>query len=109
MEGMAGRKRVLTPDLVEELAANLAAHATVEEACSASGLSPRSVRRWRAEGERELAELSPQARLALELQRVAEERRSTDWRQAASQLEALDPRWSLDALLAGFGANRLGR
>ena len=56
------------------------------------------------EGERELAELSPQARLALELQRVAEERRSTDWRQAAAQLEALDPRWSLDALLAGFGA-----
>ena len=58
---MAGRKRVLTPDLVDELAANLAAHPTVEEACTASGLSPRSVRRWRAEEEPFRCPLLPEA------------------------------------------------
>jgi hypothetical protein len=100
---MAGRNRLLTREIVAELTANMAAHKTLEEACAASGLSPRSVRRWRAEGERELASLTAEATLALELGRVGADRRSSDWRLAAQRLEALDPRWSMDDLLAGFG------
>jgi hypothetical protein len=54
------------------------------------------------QGERELDGLSTEGRLALELGRVGGERRSSDWRLAAQQLEALDPNWSLSKLLAGF-------
>lgn len=106
-EVVAGRKRVLTQDLVSEFAANLAAHETLETACAATGVSSRSVRRWRSEGERQLEALTPEARLALELDRVDRERRNSDWRAAARALEQLAPeRWGpagdLDRLLAEF-------
>jgi hypothetical protein len=62
-----------------------------------------------AGGQRELEMLSPEARLALELNR--RERTAplaNDWREAARALEASDPgHWgpvgALDDLLAGFG------
>jgi hypothetical protein len=111
---VAGRKRLLTPDLVTELVANLAAHGSLETACAATGISARSVRRWRAEGRREFDGLSAEARLALELDRASgartNSRRHGDdaWRNAARWLEQLYPeRWGppsdLDALLAQFG------
>jgi hypothetical protein len=110
MEGMAGRKRVLTPDLTAELIANLSVHETLEAACAVTGVSSRSVRRWRSEGLRELDTISPEARLALELDRVDRERRSSDWRAAARALEAINPEhWGspgeLDRLLAEFDEN----
>jgi Transposase len=64
---MAGRKRLLTPDLASAIAERVAAGETVEAASSSLGLSSRSVRRWRREGEQELDRLSAEAQLALEL------------------------------------------
>jgi len=69
----------------------VAAGETIEAASSSLGLSSRSVRRWRAEGERELGALSPEALLALELDQARDRAEpGLDWREAAQALEALD-------------------
>jgi hypothetical protein len=99
---MAGRNRLLTPDLAEELATKVAAGVTLEQATAELGLSSRSVRRWRAEGERELAGLSAEAKLALGLDR-ARDRADVEvepWQDAAARLAANDA--ALTELLRGF-------
>jgi hypothetical protein len=96
---VAGRKRLLTPDLADSLAAKLAAGVTVEAASRELGLSSRLVGRWRAEGERELDGLSAEGRLALELTRARDRTQpEPDWQVSAQ---------TLDTLLAEFGEERL--
>jgi hypothetical protein len=110
--GVAGRKRLLTPDLASAIAEKVAAGETVEAASTSLGLSSRSVRRWRREGEQELDRLSAEAQLALELNHARDlARPAPDWRLAAQALESLDPLHrgppgSLDELLAGFDGER---
>jgi hypothetical protein len=55
----------------------------IEDAARAAGASPRSVRRWRAEGE--IAELSHEARVALAFERAAQN--EIDWQESATFLE----------------------
>jgi Homeodomain-like domain len=90
MHGVAGRARILTRDLAGELAGKVADGRSVEEASRELGVSPRSVHRWQAEGLRELARLSPEAHLALEL-RNARERGQPEppWQVTAGTLDAL--------------------
>jgi hypothetical protein len=93
---VAGRKRVLTRDLVAELAANLTAHGSLETACAKTGVSARSVRRWRAEGRRELDGLSPEAQLELAVERHQREaaRESPGWESIAEVLAANERAWA---------------
>jgi tRNA pseudouridine-54 N-methylase len=74
---------------------------TVEQASREVGVSPRSVHRWQAEGERELDGLSAEARLALELTGARDRAQAEpDWHVSAH---------TLNALLAEFGEERLLR
>ena len=60
------------------------------DAAVAAGVSPRSLRRWRAEGQRELDALSPEARLALAFTRVRASRAARkEWRESARFLDQL--------------------
>jgi hypothetical protein len=98
---VAGRNRLLTPDLAEELAGKVAAGVTLEQASAELGLSSRSVRRWRAEGERELDGLSAEAKLALGLDRARDRAFEVEpWQDAAARLVANDA--ALAELLRGF-------
>jgi hypothetical protein len=98
--GMAGRKRLLTPDLASALAEKVAAGQTVEAASTSFGLSSRSVRRWRAEGEQELSRLSAEAQLALELTRPRDRAEPhVDWQVSAQTLDALLAELSEERLL----------
>jgi hypothetical protein len=105
---MSGRPSLLTPELVEELAARVAAGVPLGEAVRAAGASPRSLRRWQAAGRRELRELSAEARLVLALER-AEGKRPEDWQSVAARLVVNEVEWRellaepLDDVLAEFG------
>jgi hypothetical protein len=103
-----GRPRKLTAGLIEALVFNTELTGSVEAGARATGVAPRSLRRWRSRGCRELAALSLEARLVLALDRAERRSRALTWEEAAARLEASYPeRWrpaelpSLDDLL-GF-------
>jgi hypothetical protein len=102
----AGRPRLLTPLLIERLTLAVERGATLEEASREVGVTSRSLRRWRAIGERELDRLSAEARLVLALDRAQPQLPSgpIDWKAEAAFLEAQFPeRWSsLDDALLGI-------
>jgi Homeodomain-like domain len=99
MHGVAGRHRILTRNLAEELALKVADGRTVEQASRELGVSARSVHRWQAEGLRELDRLSPEAHLALELSRARDRGQpEPPWQVTAG---------TLDALMAEFAGERL--
>jgi len=106
------RPKLLTLELLDRLVSEVELGVPLERAALAVGVSPRSVRRWRREGQRELDELSSEARLALEIARA----RATqyDWRESARALEQFDPvRWgapaTLDEMLAELFDDGYGR
>jgi hypothetical protein len=65
-----GRPRLLTPLLIERLVLAVERGATLEQAAVEAGVGSRSLRRWRASGQRELDGLSAEARLVLALDRA---------------------------------------
>jgi hypothetical protein len=82
--------------MIERIAENVELGGRPESA----GVSARSVRRWRAQGRRELEGLSAAALLELRL-RAAEERRThARWEDSARRLELATR--SLDDVLAGL-------
>jgi hypothetical protein len=101
---MAGRARILTRNLAEELAGKVADGRTVEQASRELGVSPRSVHRWQAEGQRELSSLSPEAHLALELRRARDHARpEPEWQVPAQRLSALLAEFAEERLLGVSG------
>jgi transposase-like protein len=76
----------------------MSAGATVVRAAEAVGVSSRSVRRWRVQGQRELDRLTPEAKLVLELDRARDGAPEPDWQVPAQRLSAL---------LAEFAEERL--
>jgi hypothetical protein len=101
---MAGRSRILTRDLADELAGKVADGRTVEEASRELGVSPRSTHRWQAQGRRELEGLSPEAHLALELSRARDHARPEPaWQAPAERLSALMAEFAEDSLLEAAG------
>ena len=92
-----GRPRLLDETLLAQIGADVALGLSVEVAARAAGVGPRSLRRWRAQGQRELAALSPEARLALALNEAEREARKLDdgWQAIARQLAEESPeRWA---------------
>jgi hypothetical protein len=83
------RPRLLDPALAEALITFAEAGLTIEDAAHAAGVAPRSLRRWRAEGQREIDALSTEARLALAFgqARASGARNGIDWRESARFLE----------------------
>ena len=89
---VAGRPSLLTPDLVEEVAWRVAAGEPIGAAVQAAGGSPRTLRRWRAAGRRELDGLSAQARLVLAIE-TAEQARPEDWQSVAARVVMNEVEW----------------
>jgi hypothetical protein len=104
--GRRGRPRLLTPLLVGRLVASIEGGASLEQAAVEAGIGSRSLRRWRAIGQRELAGLSVEARLALALER-AQPPKPIDWRASAAFLEQFE-HWRLDDDLLGVEPEPLG-
>jgi hypothetical protein len=75
--------------MTEEIALHIELGGSLGGASERVGCSHRSLRRWLAEGRRELAALSPEARLALRLGRAEEQARALDWRRTTRMLEEL--------------------
>jgi hypothetical protein len=86
---VAGRPRKLTAALTEQLVFHVELGCTADTAARASGVAPRSVRRWRQLGQRELDALSPEALLALALNAAERRARTLLWRETARLLEEL--------------------
>jgi hypothetical protein len=92
-----GRPRLLNDALVAQLTADVELGVGVGSAAKLAGVDPRSLRRWRAQGRRELAALSCEARLALALDRAQRQTRKldNDWQTIAKQLsEDVPERWA---------------
>jgi transposase-like protein len=87
---LMARPRLLTEHRLEEIALHVELGGSVAGAAERVGCSTRSLRRWRAKGGRELAALSPEAKLVLRLARAEEQARSFDWEHTARLLE-LEP------------------
>jgi transposase-like protein len=101
----AGRPRLLTPALIERLVAAVERGASLEAAAAEVGIGERSLRRWRAIGERELDGLSAEARLVLALDRAVPPKPPPEptWEATAALLETLAPeRWAIDDDLLGI-------
>ena len=97
-----GRPRLLTDALVEQLTADVSLGVGVASAAKLAGVDPRSLRRWREQGRRELAALSCEARLALALDRAERQTRKVDndWQTIAEQLSDDAPeRWAEPPLI----------
>ena len=60
---------------------------SAEAMARSAGVDPRTLRRWRAHGRRELDALSAEARLALELDRAEEAARGLSWEATAAKLD----------------------
>ena len=90
-----GRPPLLTDALIERLTADVEMGLGVTAAARLAGCSGRSVRRWQAQGRRELDDLSGEARLVLALAQAEREARKLDWKVAVAELEAIAPeRWA---------------
>jgi hypothetical protein len=109
---MRGRPPLLTPELVDDLAARVAAGEPLGTAVRAAGASERSLRRWRQAGREQLQALALEGRLERRLELALASGSAPagigDWHEAARALEQIDPaRWGpqggLDELLAEFG------
>jgi len=107
---VAGRPPLLTPELVEQVVWRVAAGEPIGTAAHAAGASPRTLRRWRAAGRRELDGLSAQARLVLAIER-AEQERPEDWQALAARIVTNEVEWQaltgepLDELLDRLDEN----
>jgi hypothetical protein len=86
---LMGRPRLLTEAMTEEIARHVELGGSLRGAAARAGCSHRSLRRWLAEGTREVAALSPEALLALRLGRAEQQARALDWRRTARMLEEL--------------------
>jgi hypothetical protein len=83
------RPRLLTPALVERVISDVELGVSMESAAGLALVSARTLRRWRAQGERDLAQLSDEARFALRLRRAEEKGRSLSWQETARVLDQL--------------------
>ena len=78
---------MLNEELLQAIADEVAAGATLQAAARSAGVSARSLRRWRQAGRQELDELGFAGRLELALERATTTSTAGDWRSAAAWLE----------------------
>ena len=68
---------------------------SLDAAARSVGISPRTLRRWREQGRRELDALSAEARLVLELDRAEEAGKALEWAETARMLDSeFGRRWA---------------